>query len=105
MKKNPQFDRLSTIANDICKSSFSIIASNRSEPLQDSLSYDPYTKTYTFEFFRFNDKELSTKGIISVHEDSCAPFLFTIHDYNENPPYIEINLGKITSILHFNFNT
>lgn len=101
MKKNPQFKKLLDIAERICNGSANIIATSSTEYSFDSLHYNPRTKTFLYEYSRHEGVQPISTGSILQREDGICPFTFHIHEYNEKPPYLEINLGKITSILHF----
>ena len=101
MFKNPQLNKLLQLANDICNGSPTIIASSNSEFAADTLHYSPSTKTFLFEYHRHDGPQPTSTGSILQREDAPAPFSFQIHEYNGKPPYLEITLGKFTSILHF----
>ena len=101
MKKNPQFKKLLDIAERICDGSANIIAKSSVEYSPDSLHYNPHTKTFLYEYFRHEGFQPILTGSILQREDGICPFTFHIHEYNGKPPYLEINLGNITSILYF----
>lgn len=101
MKKNPQFKKLLDIAERICNGSANIIATSSAAHSPDSLRYNPRTKTFLYEYSRYEGSQSISDGSILQREDGICPFTFHIHEYNGKPPYLEINLGNITSILHF----
>ena len=101
MYKNPQINRLLEIANNICKGSANIIATSDNELAPDTLHYNPSIKTFLYEYHRHEGPQPVSTGSILQREDAPAPFTFQIHEYNGKPPYLEITLGKFTSILHF----
>lgn len=101
MKKNPQFQQLLSIANRICKDGPTIIARSDKEYSPDTLHYNPRTNTFLYEYFRHEGLQPVSTGSILQREEGICPFTFHIHEYNGKPPYLEINLGNIISILHF----
>ena len=92
MKKNPQIDNLLEIANTSSKGEFATVAINAT----DKLDYDPSANSF---YFRFSHN--GSCGTIIQSIDTPSVFAFQIHKYNDNAPYLEINLGNITSILYF----
>ncbi len=98
MKKNPHFLKvwkwLETQKIDKSLSNFLIAKSNDS---QDVLTYNPRLNVIYFHLIR----QPYTRIEMFVHPEHPAPFDLIWHEYNNKPPYLEINVGKYTSILHF----
>ena len=100
MQKNPQFKQLLEIAESICKGSANVIAS--SDGLApDTLHYSPSIQTFLYEYHRHDGPQPVSTGSILQRVEGPCPFTYKIHEYNGKSPYLEINLGKFTSILHF----
>lgn len=100
MKKNPQFNKLLELVKERCKSDINIIAV--SENQNDILLYIPNRDEFIFDYNRFNGfQNVVSHGRIEYRVNSVCPFIFHIHEYDNKPPYLEINLGNIISILHF----
>lgn len=97
MKKNPQFSTLLNLSEERCNGATNIVAKGS----QEALHYTPRTNTFLYEYNRGNKLSPTSSGSILQSPNDPCPFTFHIHEYNNQPPYLEINLGNITSILHF----
>lgn len=99
MKKNPQFNKLLSFVKERCKNDINIIAVSENEA--DTLIYIPSRNEFIFDYKRFGEAEISSHGRVEHLVNGVCPYTFHIHEYNGKPPYLEINLGSVTSILHF----
>lgn len=99
MKKNPQFNKLLELVKERCKGDINVIAV--SENQNDTLLYIPNRDEFIFDYNRFNGFQNVSHGRIEHPANGICPYAFHIHEYNGKPPYLEINLGSIISILHF----
>lgn len=99
MNKNPQFNKFLSLVKERCKNDINIIAVSENEA--DTLTYIPRRNEFIFDYKRFNGFEMSSHGRIEHLANGTCPYTFHIHEYNGKSPYLEINLGGITSILHF----
>lgn len=101
MKKNYQFQQLLTLTKERCNSEneLQLIAENE----LSRLYFLPSKNMFIYSWNRIinNDPNLICESSVQQHIDDSCSFNYHIHEYNGQPPYLEICIGNLTSILHF----